>query len=89
MWRNNVDKDIKGHLERVINDTVRYRQAVRQAENPGNAQLWIAIANLSKQIFDINLKLNYLERALRDSLGRRETSVAKKESKVKKSLKKY
>ena len=57
---------------------------------PVGTKIWVAIANLSKQMFDINLKLNYLERALRD-IGARKADTkeaAKKTKKLVKSLKK-
>ncbi len=64
-WRDNVDPMIKTHLETQIKEATRFN-SYKQAKNPGNAQLWIAVANLSKQVFDLNLKLTYLERALQD-----------------------
>lgn len=76
-WRNNVDPLIRSHLERQIAESVRHRKAYNLSESPSNSQLWIAIANLSKSIFDINLKLNYLERALKDIAGKRTKSVTR------------
>jgi len=64
-WRNNVDPMIKSHLEAQIKETSK-TPVYKEAKNPGNAQLWVAVANLSKQIFDLNLKLKFLENALRE-----------------------
>lgn len=64
-WRNKIDPIIKAHLERQIAESVKHRNAYNESTTPANAQLWIAIGNLSKENFDINLKLNYLEKALR------------------------
>ena len=71
-WRRNVDKTIKNHLEIQINEASRHRKAYIGSKVPSHAQLWCAIANLSKQMFDINLKLKYLEKALRDSLPKKQ-----------------
>ena len=87
-WRAKVDPSIRGYLEMQVKDVSRHKDAYRLSDNPGNAQLWIAMANLSKQIFDINLKLNYLERALRDIGGRKqESSLGKTSEKDKKTKK--
>lgn len=89
-WRDTVDPSIRGYLEMQVKETSRHKNSYRLSENPSNAQLWVAIANLSKQLFDINLKLNYLERALRDIAGKKPESkeTEKKTKKLVKSLKK-
>ena len=68
-WRKKIDPSIKDHLEIQIKESAKHRNVIELSENPTNAQLWVAIANLSKQLFDINLKITYLERALRESLS--------------------
>lgn len=96
-WRDNVDPMIKNHLELQIKESAKFN-SYKKAKNPALAQLWVAVANLSKQIFDLNLKLNYLENALKD-LGRSkeekyiETAekilgISKHKTKVKKKRKK-
>ncbi len=65
-WRDKVSKDISDHLEAQINESTKYKEAYESASNKGQAQLWTAIATLSKQIFDLNLKINYLEGVLRE-----------------------
>lgn len=65
-WKDKVDMDIKAHLEKQVKETLKYKNAYLNAKNPADAQLWCAVAGLSKQLFDINLKLTYLERALKD-----------------------
>ena len=67
-WRKEIDPMVKDHLEAQIKETARYKKSYEKAKNKANAQLWIAVANLSKQLFNLNLKFNYLERALKDSL---------------------
>lgn len=63
MWRDKADPTIKPHLEKQIAETIKNRQAYGEATNPTAAQLWVAIANLSKEVFDLNLKVSYLEKA--------------------------
>lgn len=67
-WREKVDPILKHHLEKEIQETSLCKEAYTQAKDPSHAQLWCAISNLSKKIFDLNLKLTYLERALKDTL---------------------
>ena len=78
-WRNNVDKTIKDNLELQIKEASKHKDSYKKAKNPANAQLWVAIANLSRQIFDLNLKLNFLEKALQE--------IAKPKQSSEKSLK--
>ena len=70
-WRKNVDPIIREHLESQIKESFRYKESYSQAKNKNNAQLWIAIANLSKQVFDLNLKVKFLEKTLREVLGKK------------------
>ncbi len=65
-WRNKVDPALREHLEAQVRETTMHKIAYSTAKNQGNAQLWIAIAVLSKQLFTINMKLNVLEDALKE-----------------------
>ena len=77
-WKNKVDNVIKEHLDLQIRKTYDQEEAFNKASNKANAQLWIAIANLSREIFELNLKLKYQERKQKN-----------KEIKKIKNLKKY
>lgn len=65
-WRKNVDPLIREHLESQIKATMSFRKAYEEADNKGTAQLWIAVANLSKQIFNTSMKINYIEDLMKD-----------------------
>ncbi len=67
-WREEVDKGLKPHLESQIKETHRHKNVLEKAPDPISAQLWLAIASLSKQIFDLNIRINYMERLLQDAL---------------------
>ena len=88
-WRNNVDPIIKNHLEVQIKEAAKNKSAIVASNEPKIAQLWIAIANLSKQNFDLSLRVKYMERALREALKQKPLEVpkppAKKKTKQKKS----
>jgi hypothetical protein len=84
-WRDYVDLDLKDYLEMQIIESSKQKHAYKKSKNPSNAQLWCAIANLSKQIFNLNLKINYLEKKLQETLEKKSTKKAKK---LKKSIKK-
>jgi len=65
-WKDSLDEDLRTHLNAQLKEVLKQKNAYSGAQNPTNAQLWVAIAGLSKQIFNLNLKLTYLERALKD-----------------------
>ena len=71
-WREDIDPIIRQHLERQIGESVRYKIAYNGASNPGNAQLWIANANLGKDLFEISLRLKHLEGILKKFEGKKE-----------------
>jgi len=70
-WRDKVDPTLKEHLEALISESVRHRDAYKFSNNTSNAQLWCALSVLQKQIFNQNLKIKFLEKALQDTLGKR------------------
>lgn len=86
-WRKNIPSSIKNHLELQIKEASKYKKYYLKSKNPSNAQLWCAIANLSKQNFDLNLKVKFLEGVLRDTLQKQSDKI--KTNPIKKSLKKY
>lgn len=81
-WRRFIEPGTRTHLEAQLKEIAKYKGAYMRAENPANAQLWCGLAFLSKQIFDLNLRMNYLERALKDITGKR-AKEGKKERKEK------
>ncbi len=68
VWRNKIDPSLKPHLERQIIEASKQKKAYLNTKDPAITQLWCAIANLSKEIFDLNLKINYLEKTLQQML---------------------
>jgi hypothetical protein len=67
-WRDHVEPSLKGHLEAQIRNSSRHKAFLR-APNQANAQLWIAIANLSKKLYDLQMKLEIVDTALKESLN--------------------
>lgn len=70
-WRENIDPLIKDYLEAQIKESYRYRKGYSGARDVSKAQLWCAIANLAKQVFDLNLKVKFLEKALQETVGKK------------------
>ncbi|MEA3378900.1 MAG: hypothetical protein U9Q69_04645 [Nanoarchaeota archaeon] len=84
-WRDDVDPLIRKHLEILISDSVKQRKAYKKAANTANAQLWCAIAELSKRNFEleqenklfkkalanISQKYKFLEKSLKDILPKK------------------
>ena len=65
-WRENIDPFLRSHLESQLKQTMKYREDYKHSRDPSRAQLWIAIANLSRQLFNVTVKLNYMERLLQE-----------------------
>jgi len=65
-WRDEINPIIKSHLETQIKETTTHKKAYQKAKEPTKAQLWVAIANLSKQIFDLHLRIKVLEKGIQD-----------------------
>ncbi len=65
-WRDRINPVIKSHLETQIKETTAHKDSYSRARDPTRAQTWVAIANLSKQIFDMHLRVKVLEKALAD-----------------------
>ena len=78
-WRKNVDPIIREHLESQIKSTLSYKKAYEEADNKSTAQLWIAVANLSKQQFNNSMKLNYIEDLMKDVVKKIDEIKDKKE----------
>lgn len=67
-WRQKVDPSIKDHLEVQIAEAAKHINAYKEAPDPKNAQLWCAIANLSKQIAESSMRMKYLENAVKQAM---------------------
>ena len=63
-WRYFVEDSVRRHLELQIMEATKHREAYGNSENPANSQIWVAIANLSKQIFETNLRIKFLEKTI-------------------------
>ncbi len=68
-WREEINPIIKGHLEAQIKETAAHKKAYMKAQEPTKAQLWVAVANLSKQIFDMHLRIKLLEGAIKEQIS--------------------
>ena len=90
-WRKDFDKSLKPYIERLIRESFNYKKQYSKAVDPGKAQLWIALATISKQLYDVELKLRYLERVLQQISPKfkgLEAERKKEEAKVKEIIKK-
>ncbi len=65
-WRVRLEEPVKKHLELQVRETFKHKRSYKSSKNPSNAQIWVGIANLSRQIFELNLRMNVLERSIKD-----------------------
>jgi len=87
-WRDDVDPLIKEHLEAIISESYRHRTAYKNAKNTANAQLWCAVALLQKQLFDISLKIKFLEKVIAEMNGKKQKDDVDAAKALKEVLKK-
>ena len=80
-WRDNVEESVKKHLELQIRESAKYKEAYDNSANPANAQLWVAIANLSKELFEMNLRMKFLEKTVYDLIDRQISKTLEKKTK--------
>ncbi|MBS3149359.1 hypothetical protein J4455_01530 [Candidatus Woesearchaeota archaeon] len=56
-WHKVLHPTLKPHLEHQIRETFKHRKVIRRAEDPKLAQLWVAVANLTKDINELKIQL--------------------------------
>ncbi len=78
MWQNKLDPAIREHFDDLIKKVVKEKKAYSNANNPSKAQLWSALAVLSKEVSDLQLEVKRLQK------GKKKVN-----RKIKKTLKKY
>ncbi len=82
-WREKVDPSIKDHLEVQIAEAAKHKEAYKEAKEPANAQLWCGIANLSKQISELSMRLKYLENAVKQAMPKANIRTAEEREMMK------
>ena len=88
-WRKKVDPLLKEHLEAQIKESYRHRDSYLKSKNPSKAQLWCAIAYLSKEVFDLHLKVKFMEKALQVNSKKKGKKLDDDVKKVMDSLQKF
>ncbi len=83
-WHEKVNPKLRSHLETQIAETRHARDAYLGANDPAIAQLWVAIAGLSRQCFELNVKISNIDTALRDSILQQQAALARSSTKIKK-----
>ena len=73
-WRESVNSETRKHLEMQINEASKDKSYLK-AKTPGNAQLWLAIANLSKAVVELEMKMNMLETSMIEGLRMRNSAL--------------
>jgi len=61
-WFESLNPILKTHLNEQLKQSHKQRTAFTKAKDPSKAQLWCAIAFLSKQVSDLDYKVKSLER---------------------------
>lgn len=70
-WRKHIQRELRPYVERIIAESFMHKDAYGKAEDKGKAQMWLAMGLLQRQIQELNLKLDYIEKALQ-GVGRKD-----------------
>lgn len=70
-WKDKLDDKTRKHLGAQLKQTLDNKNAILNSKDKKNAQLWVAIANLSEQIVSLSLKIKFLEKALQEISGKK------------------
>lgn len=70
-WRNKIDPSLRPYVERIIAESYVFKESYEKADDKSKGQMWIALGIISKQLHDMEMKLNYLERAVQE-IGRKD-----------------
>lgn len=65
-WRKNLNKGIGPYVEKLIRESFLYKNEYVEAADKGKAQLWVALALLSKRLAELELKLKLFEGVLKE-----------------------
>jgi hypothetical protein len=65
-WRERINKNLRAYVEEIISQSFYHKESYNFANDRGKAQIWVALGILSKQIHELDSKLNYIERALQE-----------------------
>ncbi|MFH1823425.1 MAG: hypothetical protein ABH817_01775 [archaeon] len=65
-WRQNLDKTLRPFVEKLISESFKHEPEFRMSGDNSKAQLWVTAGILSRQLYNVEMKLRYLERALQD-----------------------
>ena len=74
-WRKHIQRELRPYVERIIAESFMHKGAYSKAEDKGKAQIWLAMGLLQKQIQELNLKLDYIEKALQ-GVGRKDQKTS-------------
>jgi len=77
-WTDKVDGSLKKVLKTLILESRKQKDAFLKADDPKVGQVWCAVAELGKQVVELNMKLNYLEKALVDVSNKKVKKKVKK-----------
>lgn len=64
VWKEKLDIKTRAHIQIRVKQSLENKEAIKKAENPREAQLWCAIANLSKEIEDNDFRIKQIENLL-------------------------
>ena len=80
-WRDNVKGPLKVQLEKVIKNSAEHRDTIQLASDKKTAQLWIAIAHLSKELREQKVRTKYMETILTELLETKKAQLKSKKQK--------
>ncbi len=80
-WRENIKSPLKLHLDKVIKGSAEYKEDIVLAKDQKIAQLWISLAQLSKDLRESKVRIKYLEAIVVELLEEKKKHLRTKKKK--------
>lgn len=93
-WRDKITPTLRLQLEKVIRNSADHKESITKAKDKKTAQLWVALALLSKDLQESKIRTKYLETIVVELLEEKKKSLRSKKKKAEvekliKTLKKF
>ena len=82
-WRENIKPTLKLYLDKVIKNSAEHKDTIDLAEDKKTAQLWISLAQLSKEQRESKIRVKYLETILTELLEEKKKGLRSKKRRKK------
>lgn len=80
-WKKTLEPSLQSHLDFQLKESSKSIKSIKKAKEPSKAQLWVAVANLSRLVSALNLRVKELEEKLEKKNVKKKAKISKKSKK--------